>query len=235
MKLKNLTFSITAVLAAGALAACGSSSGAGGSGGSGNGVASKSPTGILNAASQAVAAASSVHISGTITSGGTPITLDMHLVAGKGATGQISSRGLSAQLVSLGQYVYINGAESFWKTFAGPTIAQKLAGKWLKTPASGSFSSLANLTNMRLLFGQAFGSHGTLAKGQTTTVNGQQVVALRDTTKGGTLYVATTGAPYPIEIVKAGSSSGQVRFDQFNQPVSLTPPANAVDLASLGL
>jgi hypothetical protein len=232
MKIKTLTLPVTALLAASALAACGGSSG---SGGSGNGIASKSPVGIVNAASQAAARASSVHIAGTITSGGTPITLDMHLVAGKGATGQISSRGLSAKLISVGRYVYINGAESFWKAFAGPTIAQKLAGKWLKTPATGSFSSFGSLTNMATLFSKAFGSHGTLAKGPATTVNGQQVVAVRDTSKGGTLYVATTGSPYPIEIVKTGSSAGQVTFDQYNQPVSLAPPAGAVDLTSLGL
>lgn len=229
MNIKTLSYPVTALLAAGALAACGSSSS------SGNGVASQSAAGIFKAANQAINSASSVHMSGSITSGGTPITMDLHLVAGKGASGQISSRGLSAKLIAVGQYVYINGAQSFWQPFAGPTIAQKLAGKWLKAPAAGSFSSFAKLTNMRILFGQAFSHHGTLTKGQTTTVNGVQVVALRDTSKGGTLYVATTGAPYPVEVVKGGADAGKLTFDQFNQPVSLTPPANAVSLTSLGL
>lgn len=230
MRIKYLSWPLTAVLAACALTACG------GSGGSGNGVASKSATGIFKAANQAIDTASSVHIYGTISSGGTPISLDMHLAAGKGAVGQISSHGLTAKLISVGNYVYINGAESFWQAFAGPTIAQKLAGKWLKAPAVGNFSSIAHLTNMRILFNQTFSSHGTLAKGDTTTVRGQKVVALRDTTNGGTLYVATTGQPYPVEITKeGGKSSGTVIFDEFNQPVSLSPPANAVSVTSLGL
>jgi hypothetical protein len=77
-------------------------------------------------------------------------------------------------------------------------------------------------------------SHGTLSKGATTTVEGQQAVALTDKTQGGTLYVATTGKPYPVEIKHGGSSGGKIVFDRFNQPVTLTPPANAIDLSKLG-
>ena len=78
------------------------------------------------------------------------------------------------------------------------------------------------------------GAHGKLAKGSHTTVNGRKVIGVRDTTNGGTLYVALTGNPYPIQIVKTGGTSGgQVNFDQFNQPVALTPPANAIDISKL--
>ncbi len=227
MKIKHLTLSLSAVVAAAALAACGGSSD--------NGVSSKSPTGILNAASHAIQGVQSVHISGSILSSGTPITIDLHLVSGKGATGSLTSRGLSFKLVSVGQYVYINGGPSFWQTFGNPTVAQALAGKWLKTTATGNFASLGRLTNVRELFSQVFSKYGTLAKGQTTTVNGQQVVAVRDTTKGGTLFVATTGQPYPIEIRKVGAQAGQVVFDQYNQPVSLSAPANAIDASKFGL
>jgi hypothetical protein len=60
------------------------------------------------------------------------------------------------------------------------------------------------------------------------------VIAVKDTTNGGTLYVATTGEPYPIEVVKNGSAGGQIAFDPFNQPVRLTPPSNAIDISQLG-
>ena len=111
--------------------------------------------------------------------------------------------------------------------------AQLLSGKWLKAPASGQLSSLATLTDVQKLFSQLLSSHGKLAKGKTTTVRGQQVVAVNDTTNGGTLYVATTGKPYPIEISKTGSSGGQLVFDHFNQPVTLTAPAGAIDISKL--
>lgn len=228
MKTKHLTWSFSAVAAAIALAACGGGS-------SDNGVASKSPTGIVNAASQAISTASSVHISGSIISGGTPITLDLRLVSGKGATGSMSSRGLSFKLITIGPYVYINGGQSFWQAFGNPRIAQLLSGKWFKTPASGNFASIGKLTNVRELFSQVLNNHGPLVKGSTTTVHGQKVVAVRDSSKGGTLFVATTGQPYPVEIQKVGASAGAVTFDEFNQPVTLSAPANSIDASKLGL
>jgi hypothetical protein len=222
---KHLSLSISALLTAGALAACGGSSD--------NGVAAKSPDGILNAAAQAIDGARSVHISGSVVSNGTPITLDLHLVAGKGATGSMSSDGRSFKLVSIGNEVYIQGSQSFWQSLGGATAAQLLDGKWLKTSATGSFATIGQLTSMRELFNQVLSGHGTLAKGQKTTVDGQQVVAVNDTTRGGTLFVATTGTPYPIEIRKVGGESGQVVFDQYNQSVTLTAPANAIDASKL--
>jgi hypothetical protein len=89
------------------------------------------------------------------------------------------------------------------------------------------------LTNLHELVSKLLSTHGTLATGSTTTVNGQKVVAVNDTTKGGTLYVATTGRPYPVEIVKTGSQGGRMVFDRINESVSLTAPANAIDISQL--
>ena len=50
------------------------------------------------------------------------------------------------------------------------------------------------------------------------TINGQKAVAINDTTKGGTLYVSTTGTPYPIQISKTGSEAGIVKFENWNSP-----------------
>ena len=86
---------------------------------------------------------------------------------------------------------------------------------------------------MQKLFNQLLSSHGKLSKGKTTTVQGQKVIGVTDTTNGGTLYVAATGTAYPIEISKTGTDGGRIVFDHFNQPVSLTPPAHAVDISNL--
>ena len=145
----------------------------------------------------------------------------------------MSESGLGFQMVVLDQTVYIDGSPGFWRHFGGAAAAQLFEGKWLKAPASGSFASVALLTNVDKLFNQLLSSHGTLAKGATTTVDGQKVVAIKDTTKGGTLYVATTGKPYPVEIVKTGAQGGRVVFDHFNNSVSLTAPANAIDISQL--
>ena len=210
-----------------ALAGCGGSS-------SGNGVESKSATQILEAAKTAAAQAKSVHIDGTIRSGGKPVSLDMQLLAGKGGKGKISQEGFTIQLIQVNGAVYINGSASFYDHVGGSAAAQLLQGKWLKAPAnSGELASLAELTNLGKLIGTALAGHGTLAKGTTTTIEGQKAIAIDDTTKGGTLYVATSGAPYPLEIAKSGAESGKVVLDGWNQPVTLSAPAGAIDIGKL--
>lgn len=215
-------------MAAGAIAACGSSSP------SGNGVAAKSPSAILSSATTAIQGAKSVHVSGALSDGGQSIKLDLNILSGQGAKGSMSQNGLSFQLIASGKYVYINGSPAFWKKFGGIAAATLFQGKWLKAPAnSSSFASLSSLTNLHSLAQALLTGHGTLSKGSTTTVNGQKVIAVTDSTKSSKLYVATTGKPYPIEIAKTGSAAQHVDFDNYNAPVSLTPPAKSIDISQL--
>jgi hypothetical protein len=211
-----------------AVAACGASSGP-----STNGVEKKSADEIVIAATNAVGSAKSVHVAGNVVSGGSRITLDLNLVNGKGGQGSMAQNGLSFQVVTVGNEVYIKGTTAFWQKIAGNAAAPLLFGKWIKAPAGGQLATLATLTDLEKLFNQLLSSHGRLARGSIATVRGQPVIAVKDTTNGGTLYVATTGKPYPIEVVKSGSNGGQIAFDRFNQPVRLTPPSNAIDISQL--
>jgi hypothetical protein len=209
--------------------------GCGSSGSSENGVAAKAPNEIVSTSKAAAESASAVHVTGSIVSGGVPITIDLSLVEGKGGKGKISQNGLSFQLIQVGGYAYISGSSEFYKHFAGPAAAQLLQGKWLKAPATtGSLASLASLTNLHRLLEAALAKPGsTLSKGSTTTVEGQRVVPVTDTRAGGTLYVATTGQPYPIQISKDGAGGGKIVFSEWNRPTTLAAPANAVDLSEL--
>jgi hypothetical protein len=218
-------FAACAVSVAGGIAGCG--------GASDNGVAAKSPDEIVTAASNAVKGVKSVHVAGSLSSGGPPIALDLTLVAGKGGGGQMSQNGLSFKIIDVNQVVYINGSDAFWRRVAGGSAVQLFHGKWLRAPASGQFGAVASLTSLQTLFSRLLSNHGKLAKGSTTTVAGQKVIAVNDTTKGGTLYVATTGQPYPIEISNAGSQGGRIVFDRYNQAASITPPANSIDVSKL--
>lgn len=211
------------------IAGCGSSSSS-----SGNGVASKTAPEILAATKAAADGASSVHVAGALSSGGSPITLNLDLVAGHGGRGQISEGGLAFELIVTDGTVYIKGSPSFYSHFGGAAASQLFRGKWLKAPTtSGELASLASLTNLGHLLDQALSGHGALTKGATTTVSGQPVVELRGTARDGSLYVATTGQPYPIEIVKRGSETGHVSFTGWNKPVPLSAPSGAIDLSQL--
>ncbi len=232
--LRRLTLSPRALPLAAMLALAALIAGCGGGSSSGNGVASKSPSQILAAAKSAAESASSVHVAGALRSGGTPLTLDMDLVSGHGGRGQISEGGLSFELIVVDGTVYIKGSPAFYSHFGGSAAVQLFRGKWLKAPVTGGeLASLASLTNLGKLLEQTLSSNGALVRGATTTIASQPVVELRDTAHNGSLYVATTGHPYPIEIVKRGAETGHVSFTHWNQPVTLAAPAGAIDLSQL--
>jgi len=219
-----------AVLALGplgvALGGCGGSS-------SGNGIAAKTPAEIVAATKAAADSATSAHVAGSIVSGGSPITLDLD-VASNGGRGQLALNGLGFELIQTGGTVYIKGSSAFYRHIGGAAAAQLLQGKWLKAPATTpEFASISSLTDLHRLVDATLASHGTLVKTATTTVAGKRVVGVTDQSQGGTLYVATTGKPYPVQIAKGGAGGGTLTFDRWNQTVSITPPANAIDLAQL--
>lgn len=209
--------------------------GCGGGGSSSNGVAAKTPAEILAAAKTAATHASAVHIAGSILEGTTPLTLDLHLVAARGGTGHMSENGVGFDIIRVGNKAYIRGSEAFYKKFAGAATAQLLNGKWLVgSAATGRFAALTPLTDLQAFFTGALGPHDKLTKGVETTVNGQKVVALKDGANGGTLYVATTGTPYPVELVSPGNGKeGKVTFDAWNKTVTITAPKGAVDISKL--
>ncbi len=217
------------LLALAGLAGCG-----GGSSSSSNGVASKSPEQIVEASKAAAAKAASVHVTGSTISENKPISLDMELVAGKGAKGHISIEGLRIDIIELEHAFYLNGSPAFYSRVAGPAAAQLLEGKWLKAPtSSGNFASLTKLTDLGTVIDSSLASHGALEHAGTSTVDGQPAVGVKDTAKGGTLYVATTGAPYPLQISKGGKEGGRIRFNHWNEPVTITPPPNPININQL--
>jgi hypothetical protein len=202
--------------------------------GSSNGILAKTPAQIVAAAKSAAAGAATVHVAGSILGDGTPISVEMELVSDKGGQGRITLEGFDIQLVNVDNAVYINSGEGFYARFAGAAGARRLRGRWLKGSARGeALGPLDSLTNLGELIGGALRAHGPLSRGTPATVDGQRAVAVTDLDRGGTLYVASTGVPYPLEIVKPGPGGGELVFDRWNQPVSLEPPANAINIKQL--
>jgi len=212
------------------LAGCGSS------GAKSNGEAQKTGKQVAADTLAAALSAGAVHISGAIVSSGTHLTLDIRIVKGKGGTGEMSEQGLKFQLIRVGDKAYIKGSDAFYKKFAGAGVAALLHDKWLAGSAtSGNLASLTSLTDIAKLFNGALGSHGTLENKGETTYKGQKVVAIEDTVKGGTLYVAATGTPYPVAIVSPNNGkTGLITFDDWNKSVGISAPKGAIDIGSLG-
>ena len=199
-----------------------------------NGVAQKSPQAAVSSAVQAIDQVHSVHVAGSVVDGGIPVRMDLQLVAGRGGQGMVSENGLGFRLIALDKVLYIQGSDAFWSHFAGATAARVFHGKWLKAPNAGQFASVGALTSISGLFGRLLNQHGALSRGHRTTIGGRPALGITDRSRGGTLYVATTGTPYPLEIVKAGSNGGYVTFTGFDQPVALTAPARSIKFPSAG-
>ncbi len=209
--------------------------GCGSSGSAGNGVAAKPAAEILETSRSAAERAATVHVAGSILGAGKPISINMELVADKGGQGRLTQGDLEIELVGLNKAVYATGNAAFYERFVGAGAASTLRGTWLRqASAHGPLRSLAPLTDLPQLIEIALAGHGTLARGAATRIDGHSAIALEDPSAGGTLYVATTGIPYPLAIKRRGLDPGKLVFDRWNQPASITPPTRVIDVQELG-
>ncbi len=220
------TWAVLAAAAVGGLAACGGGSG------SDNGVASKSPDAIIAATRQALTNVKSAHVAGTIASSGQSSSFDLDLLAGRGGRGRMTQGGLRFDILVIGATSYMRGSPAFLRHYGGAAAIARLKGRWMRAKTS-TLGTFASLTDLHQLTTALLSGHGKLAIGKRTTIDGQKVIGLDDTTSGGTLFIATTGKPYPIELHKTGADGGNIHFDRFGESVVLAAPANSVDLAKL--
>lgn len=199
-----------------------------------NGLTAKTPAQIVAAARAAAMSAATVHVAGSILARPTPISVDMELVSRKGGQGRIVLGGLPIGLVNVDHSLYMKGSLAFYARFAGAKAAQRLSGWWLKGSAQGeAMGALAALTSLPSFMGQTLSAHGSLTRAPEAEIAGQTAIAVRDSALGGTLYVASKGTPYPLAIVERGARHGTLVFDRWNQPVSLEPPAHAINVKQL--
>lgn len=219
------------------LAGCGSSSSPSSNSGGSNGIASQSASQILTAAAHALSSAGSVTVSGVI-----PSQSSTSVLIKNGtffSTGDLDAAlvidGASAHLIKIGGTDYTNGSTAFWTANGVPAVdVAKISGIWISLP-----DTTLNVGHSLAL--STFASHllegsSTFAKQGTTTVDGQQVVVLVSSAQHVTLYVATSGKPYPVEVKKTeGPNTGTLTFSNWNGGTEPTPPAGAKTLAQLGL
>jgi hypothetical protein len=191
----------------------------------GNGVADLSATEILAKAKAALAGADGVRIKGAGSADSTKVEIDMQY--GKtGATGTFAFNGQRLDLMRVGQTAYMKGSASFWTTFADANVAKLLGDKWVKTSLTDArFKDIAEFTDLTKAADNFLDPDGTVTKGQTTTIDGTPAIGLSSSgSDGGTLYVATTGQPYPLELK---ASDNNVTFSDYGKAVTVTAPPAA--------
>ena len=218
-----------AALALTLLAACG---GGGAAADPGNGESAKKGAQVTADAAKALKDAGAVHVTGTGTSGGKTMSLDLHL-QGADAQGSITEGGQKLEVIGSGGKLYAQAAADFWTSQGLPAAAGALlAGKWVIVPADAG--TLLPVTLDSLATELAKPTDGTTVndKVTTSTYQGKKVV-VATSSDGSTVDVAATGTPYPLYSVNKGKDAGTVTLTDFGKRTTITAPTGALDLNRL--
>jgi hypothetical protein len=244
----QLTRSIAAAFAVALLplgAACGGSDpGSSGSAPSSptptdNGVANLSATQILARTQAALKKVPSVHVKGNGVTEGQKFGIDLH-ISDKSGRGTITQGGQTLELLRDGTTLYIKADADFWRAQTGSAAAAELLkGKYLKGSTSDpKVASIALLTEPDKFVAELFSPKRTVSKGKRTVIRGIDAIGVVSGGKdSGTLYVATRGEPYPLQITSTTQSDpGTIDFLDYGAPVTVTPPPpdQVVDTSKLG-
>jgi hypothetical protein len=246
---------LLAIIAVGALVACGNGSpsatplgttttgttpAAASSSASAQGAADGEAADLAQQAVARLTKASSVRIRGTVTDASEQITIDETAVPGKGCQGKVAIKGKgSFQITIIGTSNWMKLDRAFWTAqgLKDATALAALDGKWIKLSPKSDLAALAQLCTLQALLGKEM-SPGSLqlSKGATTTINGKQVVELKDAGGEGNLFVSVA-SPRELLRLTSGTEAGALDFSNYNAKVKLTPPpaAQTIDGKKFGI
>jgi hypothetical protein len=167
---------------------------------------------------------SSVRMSGSVTDSGMRYSLDLSFARGHGCEGSVAVKGQgSLQLVDTGKVVWLRADKAFYKSngLTNPATLSVLSGKYLKITSASAVKSFATFCNLSALLGNVSNGNGVI-KGARTTIGGQSLLELRDTTVNPAVaYVTDTARPELVRIVAPGNA---IAFSRYNTQIAITPP-----------
>jgi hypothetical protein len=205
-----------------------------------NGVSDLSVRAIEKKARAAADSADSVRLSGTVVTKGQAYRLEMRLQK-SGGIGEVSTRdGDNFQLLRVDDTLYLKADSDFWiqqqKADGGDgnagkadrAAAKQLEGKYVKVPETDSaYDKLSVFTRMRVLLDGLLTMKGDRERGDDLTVEGVPTACVTaDGGRGGTMYVALDGKPYPLRMERGGGA-GTVRLDDWDKKFALRAPKDA--------
>jgi hypothetical protein len=192
------------------------------------GRATASPAEVLKDAKAALAQVTSYHVAGTeVDKDDGPGTIAADVSQNGSFRASLSSKSTKVEFIvtsGSGAASYIKGDEAFWLDSLGQkgaAAAKALADKWVKTPSSAGDaldSGLKQLLPTELAY-CLDKNLGPLKNGGVKTVDGKQVVVIRDAgsrpgTAPGELYVTASGDALPLRLVQLGSRANGGTLDK---------------------
>lgn len=191
---------------------------------------------IANAAAAALDNASSVEVASSVVIGAGTVLGKYRLYEnGSGAgivTVGVDGRSLQAQVIVVGESIYLRAPEAFWKIEGdvGPAERPRLSSHWVVTP---SFRAPLALWMLSLSVIARFVGSMTealaLQKNGTETVNGQRAVGVISS-NGIALWVAASNAALPISYTDPDPAIESFAFSDWNQGTPPTSPSAAIPL-----
>jgi hypothetical protein len=175
--------------------------------------------------------AASVHVKGSATDSGKPLTFSLTLVKGKGCTGTMSE-GTSGSftIVMVGKTVWIKPDKAFWKANGGsdPATLSIVSGKYVKDTAGTGLGAMSTLCNLGNWIGSNGSDHAAgMVRGTTATVNGQRSVQLKDSGDTASAFVSDTAKPIIVRIADPSAGGGTFDFSGYGAATTIAaPPAS---------
>jgi hypothetical protein len=185
---------------------------------------------LVTAAERAALQATVVHVVGVTSDDGVPLKLDLWLGAEK-SKGRLVEAGTPFDVVRVADTVYVRGGGAFLRHLLG-SVPRSGPGTWLRGPAgSGPLAELAPLLDRDQFVASALRQHGRIVNRGERLRAGVHVVAVRDTTRGGTLFVAADGTPYPVALAGAANQAS-IEFRDWNADVTIAAPKHAAAIVT---
>lgn len=201
-----------------------------------NGVATKSAKEILAAVGTSLQHATTVHVHGNIPMGGKVGRFDLRIgtnTAQGTMSTPVKTSMVPIEIIAVQGKIYIKSRE-LWKAVGGSAAEQLIGDRWGLLPATGS-ASFKSFTTLKGMAGSLLKPKGKISRGGTRTINGQPTIALKDS-DGAIMYVATTGEPVVVRLVPPPSKAKPneyLDFTEWNAPLTVTAPADAIDFSKL--
>jgi uncharacterized lipoprotein NlpE involved in copper resistance len=197
-----------------------------------NGVAKLSATEILKRSEKALKEAKSFHVTGSGVDQGQKTALDLE-IDGKDAFGTLTTGKEKIVLLAVGGSHYIKPNTAFWASTAGAkakTVEAVIGDRWVKVDGSKDTASIFSVTNVA----DMMKPDGKITKGATKQVDGVRVIALKDSSDGTDLYVATTGKPVPVAVDGADQKVNITEFGEKFSDIKNPSASQIIDFGSLG-
>jgi hypothetical protein len=189
---------------------------------------------ILAKATDAARNSPSVLIKGRVDQSGKSARLDLRLKGADGGVGTVTLGTREFRIVRVGGELYVTGGRGAYPELG--RAGALLEGKPVHVSATDPrFAEIAGFTDLRGILSRLLAPGTGLSKGARREINGRPALALLNAAgRGGTLWVARSGTPYPLRLdvpaSSGGPASGTLDFLEYGSPVLLTPPAGALDL-----